>query len=289
MNQIANIAAGAPGGAVRSPAISAPDFTYIADLVKSRSGIVLGTDKGYLVETRLEQLMRKGSLTSLAELTSRLRAQPGGALAREVVDAMTTNESLFFRDGKPFEHLRGVVLPKLQALHKPGRPLRIWSAAASSGQEPYSIAMTVADAGLPGRRVEILGTDISTEQLIRARDGLYTQFEVQRGLPIQSLVRYFKKDGAGWRVDAALRKQVEFREWNLLDDMRPLGSFDVVFCRNVLIYFDPPTKRKVLDAIWGRLDPAGFLYLGGAETTLGVSDKFTASPDARQVYLPVPR
>ena len=292
MNLHTNTATGIaakPARITRAPGISAADFATIADLVKARSGIVLGVDKGYLVETRLLLLLRQRSIASLAELTSRLRAQPGGPLAHAVVDAMTTNESLFFRDGKPFEHLRHVVLPRLQAPHTPDRPLRIWSAAASSGQEAYSIAMIVAEAGAAGRRVEILGTDISTEQILRARAGLYSQFEVQRGLPIQNLVRYFTKEGGGWRIDAALRQQVVFREWNLLDDPRSLGTFDVVFCRNVLIYFDPPTKRKVLDDIWRRLDPSGFLYLGGAETTLGVSDRFVASPEARQVYLPVPR
>jgi chemotaxis protein methyltransferase CheR len=293
MNQVMSITgtattdARATTAATRVAGILPADFTFIADLVKARSGIILGTDKAYLVEARLEQVVRKAGLSNLADLTAKLRAQPTGALSRSVVDAMTTNESLFFRDSKPFDHLRGEVLPKLHKMHPAGRPLRIWSAAASSGQEPYSIAITVAEAALAGRRVEIIGTDISTEQIARAKEGLYTQFEAQRGLPIQSLMKHFAKEGTGWRVAPAIRKLVEFREWNLLDDMRPLGTFDIVFCRNVLIYFDPVTKKKVLDAIWARLDPSGYLYLGGAETTLGVTDLFVACPNARQVYLPV--
>jgi chemotaxis protein methyltransferase CheR len=164
--------------------------------------------------------------------------------------------------------------------------LRIWSAAASSGQEAYSLAMIVAEAApsLSGRQVEILGTDISREQLARAREGLYSQFEVQRGLPVQSLVRHFRKEGTSWRISDALREMVSFREWNLLEDIRPLGKFDVVYCRNVLIYFDGPTKTRVLDAIAAQLAPDGLLYLGGAETVIGLTDRFVVSPGDWGVY-----
>jgi chemotaxis protein methyltransferase CheR len=273
-----------PKGFVARVAISPTDFTVIADLVRARSGIVLGYDKAYLVEGRLEHIVRSRGFNGLAEVAARLRARPNDALAHEVIDAMTTNETLFFRDGRPFEHLGQQVLPALHAAYPPARPLRIWSAAASSGQESYSIAMTALAAGLGSRPVQILGTDISTEQINRARVGLYSEFEIQRGLPAPALAKYFCKTEAGWRIGEPVRRLVEFRCWNLLDDLRPLGTFDVVFCRNVLIYFDVTTKRRVLNAIWERLAPGGLLYLGGAETTFGVSDRFAPCPGTYQVY-----
>ena len=208
------------------------------------------------------------------------------ALAQEVVEAMTTNESLFFRDDKPFEHFRGHALPRLHAIRAPGVPLRVWSAASSSGQEAYSLAMTLSEmrASLGERRVEIIGTDIAREQLTRARDGFYTQFEVQRGLPMQMLVKYFRKEAGGWRVAEAIRRMVEFREWNLLADLRGLGRFDIVFCRNVLIYFDQPTKARVLEAIAAMMPADGLLYLGGAETVLGITSRLAPITGARGVY-----
>jgi chemotaxis protein methyltransferase CheR len=164
-------------------------------------------------------------------------------------------------------------------------PIRIWSAAAAAGQEAYSLAMIAAGCGAQDRAIEILGTDIAREQLARAREGLYTQFEVQRGLPIQMLVRHFRREDDGnWRIAAPLRAMVRFREWNLLSDLAPLGRFDVVFCRNVLIYFDPPTKARVLDAIARQMPDDGVLYLGGAETVLGMTARFEPVRDERGVY-----
>jgi chemotaxis protein methyltransferase CheR len=164
--------------------------------------------------------------------------------------------------------------------------VRIWSAAASSGQEAYSLAMAITDmrASLGDRRVEIIATDIAREQLARAREGLYSQFEVQRGLPIQMLVKHFRKEAAGWRVAETIRRMVDFREWNLLTDLRGLGRFDIVFCRNVLIYFDPPTKARVLDAIAALMPADGLLYLGGAETVLGITSRLAPIANARGVY-----
>ena len=250
-----------------------PGFAPIAAMLKARSGLTLGPDKLYLLETRLVSIMRRENCHDLAALAAKL--QPNNALEREVVEAMTTNESLFFRDTKPFDALRLRVLPRLHAARPPGTRLRIWSAAASTGQEAYSIAMLIADmaASLGDRRVDLVGTDISRDALSRAREGLYSQFEIQRGLPMQMLVKHFVKEGAQWRVKPALRNAVEFREWNLLADLRALGQFDVVFCRNVLIYFDMPTKSRVLDAIAGLMAPDGVLFLGGAETVLGLSTK----------------
>lgn len=268
----------------RGDAISPNDFALIAELVRVRSGIVLGQDKAYLVESRLDQIIRSGRFKTLSDIAARLRSGLDEALCRDVTEALTTNETLFFRDAKPFEHLGRQVLPALHAKLPAGQKLRIWSAASSSGQEAYSIAMTVQDAGLGARPVQILGTDISDLQVNRARLGVYSDFEIQRGLPPEKLTRHFNKTDAGWRVGEGVRRMVEFRRWNLIEDLRPLGTFDVVFCRNVLIYFDLATKRRVLNAIWERLSPNGLLYLGGAETIFGVSDRFVACPGSQQVY-----
>lgn len=265
-------------------------FDTIAALLKSRSGLVIGPDKLYLLETRLAPILRRHGLRDLPTLAARLRASGSDELARTVIEAMTTNESFFFRDDKPFAHVRAEGLPRLLSARPAGAELRIWSAAASSGQEAYSLAMILADLGPQpgGKRIEIVATDIAREQLARAREGLYTQFEIQRGLPMQMLVRHFRKEDAGWRINAKLREMVQFREWNLLADLRPLGLFDIVFCRNVLIYFDQPTKSAVLDAIARQLRPDGLLYLGGAETVLGLSDRFAPAPGQRGVYTLVP-
>jgi chemotaxis protein methyltransferase CheR len=269
-----------------SDAALAGALERISAVVQERAGIVIGPDKLYLVETRLEPIMRSFRLGSLAELADRLRRPDGERLARDVVEAMTTNESLFFRDDKPFVHVRAEVLPQLLTQRSRDASLRVWSAAASTGQEAYSLAMCMVECAgmLAGRRVEIVGTDIAREPLSRAREGLYTQFEMQRGLPMQYLVKYFAKEGSHWRISPALRAMVQFREWNLLGDLRPLGRFDIVFCRNVLIYFDAPTKTRVLEAIAHQINPDGVLYLGGAETVLGVTARFAPIPGQRGVY-----
>jgi len=269
--------------------LQAAAFETFAELLRARSGLVIGPDKTYLLETRLAPIARREKLPDLAALAARLRAAPGtDRLAREVVEAMTTNESLFFRDAKPFAHVRATALPRLHAARPPGTALRIWSAAASTGQEAYSLAMIVAELRptLATRRVEILGTDLAREPLARAREGLYSQFEVQRGLPVQMLVKHFRKEEANWRIADPLRAAVTFREWNLLDGLAPLGRFDIVFCRNVLIYFDAPTKARVLEAIAGQMAPDGVLYLGGAETVLGITDRLAAIPDGPGAYAP---
>ncbi len=261
-------------------------FQTLAGLLKQRSGLVIGQDKIYLLETRLGGILRREKLADLNALADALKRPGAEAVARDVVEAMTTNESFFFRDEKPFQHFRTAALPRLAQARGSGTPLRVWSAASSSGQEAYSLAMILADCRpvLGDRRCEIVGTDISREQLARAREGLYTQFEVQRGLPIQLLVKHFRKEEANWRLSEAIRSLVQFREWNLLSDLRPLGKFDVVFCRNVLIYFDQPTKTRVLEAIASLMPPDGILYLGGAETVLGITGRFVPMPGERGVY-----
>jgi chemotaxis protein methyltransferase CheR len=265
-------------------------FETLAALLKNKSGLVIGMDKLYLLETRLANLVKREKLTDLNGLAERLRRPGGDTLGREVVEAMTTNESFFFRDDKPFQHFRTQALARLVAARPPGAQLRVWSAASSSGQEAYSLAMIVAESTgvLAGRKVEIVGTDIARDQLARAKEGVYSQFEVQRGLPVQMLMRYFKKDDANWRIADSIRAMAQFREFNLLSDLRSLGKFDVVFCRNVLIYFDQATKARVLDSIAGVMPPDGLLYLGGAETVLGITSRFAPMPNERGVYGVVP-
>ena len=266
--------------------LSAIAFETLATLLKSKSGLTIGMDKLYLLETRLGGFVKREKLADMNALADRLRRPGSDALARDVVEAMTTNESFFFRDDKPFTHFRDHALPRLVAGRPASSTLRVWSAAASSGQEAYSLAMIVAEATamLGGRSVEIVGTDIAREPLARAREGAYSQFEVQRGLPVQMLMRYFHKENANWRIADSIRAMARFREFNLLSDLRSLGRFDVVFCRNVLIYFDQPTKARVLDAIAGLMPPDGLLYLGGAETVLGITSCFAPLPNERGVY-----
>jgi chemotaxis protein methyltransferase CheR len=263
-------------------------FACFAELLKVGSGLAIGPEKTYLLDTRLAPLLKQHGCADLDALAGLLgRGGPvRKAIEAQVIEAMTTNESFFFRDDKPFTHFRGQALPGLLAARAAGSRLRIWSAAASTGQEAYSLAMILAEcqAQIGDRSFEIIGTDLAVEPLTRARAGVYSQFEVQRGLPMQMLVKYFKKDGANWRIDDRLRAMVQFRAWNLLADPRPLGMFDVVFCRNVLIYFDQPTKRRVLEAIARQMAPDGRLYLGGAETILGITSQLVAVTNERGVY-----
>jgi chemotaxis protein methyltransferase CheR len=239
-----------------------------------------------MLETRLVPLLRREGLAGLGALAQRLRAPRAEALAEAVTEALTTNESSFFRDGKPFDHLRRV-LPGLLASRPAGTPLRIWSAACSTGQEAYSIAMVLQELAPPtgGRKAaEILGTDIAQEVLARAREGVFTQFEVQRGLPVRLLVQHFRQEEGRWRIAPELLAMARFERWNLLSDLRPLGRFDVIFCRNVLIYFDTPTKSRVLAALAAQLAPDGVLYLGGSETVLGLTDRLVPLAGERGAY-----
>ena len=258
-------------------------FSFIAGLVKARSGLILTPDKGYMLETRLAPLLKRDGLASLDALAAKLRGPASTALAEAVTEALTTNESSFFRDGKPFEHLKRA-LPALARVRPAGAPLRIWSAACSTGQEAYSVAMLLPELALAGRRVEIVGTDIAESVVARAREGTFTQFEVQRGLPARLLVKHFQQDAGRWRVSPELRAMVRFERGNLLGDLRGFGRFDVIFCRNVLIYFDAPTKGQVLAALAAQLQPDGVLYLGGAETVLGLTDRLVPVAGERGAY-----
>jgi len=261
-----------------------PGFAEVSALVRRRAGIVLTEDKAYLLDTRLGPVLSRFGIASLRALGEALRGTPGERLERAVVEALTTHESSFFRDGRPFEHLR-MLLPRLAAAKGQER-VRIWSAACSTGQEAYSIAMLAAELLGPAAasRVEILGTDISGEIIARAREGCFTQFEVQRGLPIRALMSHFTQDGQRWRIKPALRDMVRFEERNLLVDCSQLGRFDVLFCRNVLIYFDAPTKTRVLEMLARQLTQDGVLYLGAAETVIGLTDRLVPVPGERGVY-----
>jgi len=261
------------------------DFDFLRLLLHLRSGLSLGPEKRYLAESRLGILCRRRGIEGLVALVERLR-HGDPLLENAVVEAMTTNETLFFRDRTPFELFRNVILPEKLVSNAATRSLRIWCAAVSSGQEAYSLAMILDEmAGrLAGWNIRIVGTDISGEVLERARTGIYSQFEIQRGLPIQMLLRYFHQDGDKWQVSERLRSMVELKQHNLLEPNSHLGHFDVIFCRNVLIYFDLPTKAKVLDALAPRLAPDGVVILGAAETVLGISTTIVPDREHRGLY-----
>ena len=264
------------------------EYDYLRKLLKERSGLVLSSDKQYLVESRLLPIARKSGLTGLGELVQKIKTPGTEALIVEVVEAMTTNESFFFRDKIPFDHFREAIMPSLVAARAKQRRVRIWCAAASTGQEPYSLAMCLKEmAGqISGWRVEIIATDLSQEVLEKAKAGIYSQFEVQRGLPIQLLVKYFTQIGETWQIAPEIRSMVQYRPFNLLSDFGQLGIFDVVYCRNVLIYFDQPTKVDVLERIARIAEPDGFLVLGAAETVVGLTEAFKPIPERRGLYLP---
>jgi chemotaxis protein methyltransferase CheR len=270
--------------------VSPFDYEYLCKLLKDRSGFVLPPEKQYLVENRLLPVARRNQCASIAELIQRLRASGSDALKVEVTEAMMNNESFFFRDKIPFDRVRDTVLPELMQRRAPIRRLRIWSAACSTGQEPYSLAMLLdAIPGIGSWQVDIVATDISKEALDQARSGVYSQFEVQRGLPIQMLMQHFEQVGDEWQIAEKIRGRVQFRPLNLLGDFSILGVFDLVFCRNVLIYFDQPTKIDVLARIKRVTAQDGYLVLGAAETMVGLGDTFIPVPEKRGLYRHKPR
>jgi chemotaxis protein methyltransferase CheR len=258
--------------------IDAGAFSYVSELVRAEAAIVVGPGKEYLVESRLLPLARELGLGDAQALVAKVRLRPDAGLKRRIVEAMTTNETSFFRDRDPFRALTQVMLPTLRRNRASGasRRLTIWSAACSTGQEPYSIAMScLEDPGLTSEwNVEIVGTDINQDVLDRARDARYTQLEVNRGLPASSLVSHFEQDGRDWRPIDQVRRMVTFRQLNLADSFAELPRFDIVFLRNVLIYFDAATRTDVLRRVRAAMAPDGYLVLGGAETILGLDDGF---------------
>ena len=262
------------------------DYEYLRKLLKERSGLDLSADKQYLVESRLAPLARRSGLAGIPELVQKMK---GGAeaLTSEVVEAMTTNETFFFRDKIPFDHLKEAILPALVQARAARRSLRIWCAASSTGQEPYSIAMLLKETpALSGWRTEIVATDLSQAVLEKSKAGVFSQFEVQRGLPIQMLVKHFKQNGELWQLNADIRAMVQHRQLNLLHDFSQLGAFDVIFCRNVLIYFDQDTKAAIFERLSKQIEADGVLSLGAAESVVGITDAFKPYPERRGMYCP---
>lgn len=266
-----------------------PDYEYLRKFLKDHSGLDLSAEKHYLIESRLLPLARKSGLDGIGELVQKLKA--GSAVfVSQVVEAMTTNETFFFRDKVPFDHFREVIMPELLQARANRKSVRIWCAAGSTGQEPYSLAMCLKEmnAALSGWRVEILATDLSQDVLEKSKAGIYSQFEVQRGLSIQMLVKYFKQTGELWQINADMRAMVHHRQLNLLHDFSQLGAFDVIFCRNVLIYFDQERKVNIFNRLARATEPDGFLVLGAAETVVGLTDAFRPFSERRGLFRPNP-
>ncbi|WP_426438810.1 CheR family methyltransferase [Bradyrhizobium genosp. P] len=264
-----------------------PDYEYLRKLLKDHSGLDLSADKQYLIESRLLPLARKSGVSGIPDLVMKIKAGSSSVTA-QVVEAMTTNETFFFRDKVPFDHFRDTMMPEILKARAARKSIRIWCAAGSTGQEPYSLAMCLKEmsGALAGWRVEIVATDLSQEVLEKSKAGIYSQFEVQRGLPIQMLVKYFKQSGEFWQVNPELRAMVQHRQLNLLHDFSQLGAFDIIFCRNVLIYFDQDTKINIFNRLARLVEADGFLVLGAAETVVGLTDTFKPVPERRGLYRP---
>jgi chemotaxis protein methyltransferase CheR len=267
--------------------VTPPDYEYLRKLLRDQSGLDLSDDKQYLIESRLLPLSRKSGLAGISELVQKMKGG-SASITTQVVEAMTTNETFFFRDKVPFDHFRVSIMPEILQARASRKSVRIWCAAGSTGQEPYSLAMCLKEMGsaITGWRVEILATDLSQEVIEKSRAGLYSQFEVQRGLPIQMLVKYFRQVGEFWQVNPDIRAMVQHRQLNLLHDFSQLGVFDVIFCRNVLIYFDQDTKINIFNRLAKASEPDGFLALGAAETVVGLTDVFKPHPEWRGLYRP---
>ena len=266
------------------------DFAFLAKEVKQRSGIALTEDKQYLLETRLQPLARQHELADLSAYVQFLRANPYDKEAyKELIEAMTTNESMFFRDTTPFDLLRDQLLPSMTETNASSKKLRIWSAACSNGQEAYSVIMTLLENKLkyPGFNYEIIGTDIDKKVIEKASEGIYTQFEVQRGMPITLLLKYFQQEDANrWQIKQEIRDMVKFNYLNLIESYMTMGTFDLIMVRNVLIYFEEELKRDILERMKQCLNPGGYLMLGSAETVIGVTDAFRPLEGARGVFTP---
>jgi len=254
--------------------INAENYRFLQQHVYSNAGIVLEKDKHYLFESRLSPIVRQHGLASINDLCALLIATRESEISRQVVEAMTTNETYFFRDPAQYDAIRNVLLPRLKQERQDTKRLRFWSAAASTGQEAYSLAMILLQEGLQDWNIQILGTDFSSQVLERARSGKFRQIEVNRGLPAALLVKHFRRSGVDWQLSDSLRQMVRFETIDLRKSMRALGPFDLVFCRNVLIYFDAETKKKIIRELHGTLFRGGWLLLGGAETAFSVEEWF---------------
>jgi chemotaxis protein methyltransferase CheR len=259
---------------VSAAAIDPRNYKFLLEHVYSHAGIVLEGDKHYLFECRLAPIVKQLGLESIDDLCALIQSARQPEIGHRVVEAMTTNETYFFRDPSHYEAIRTVLLPRLIKEHADTKKLRFWSAASSTGQEAYSLAMLLIQEGLSNWNIQILGTDFSAQALERARSGKYQQIEVNRGLPAALLVKHFHRAGASWQLDDRVCRMVNFETIDLRNSMRALGPFDLVFCRNVMIYFDAETKMKILKEIHGTLFRGGWLLLGGIETAFGIEERF---------------
>jgi chemotaxis protein methyltransferase CheR len=261
-------------------------FDALCEYLHRSSGLVMEQSKKYLVESRVMPIVRREKLSGLDELVLLLQRGGSPKLAKDVIEAMTINETYFFRDKGPFDQFRSVMLPALIAARQGEKRLRIWSAAASTGQEAYSLAMILDEhaARMPGWKIDIIGTDLSDQVLEKARKGVYSQFEVQRGLPTPMLLRHFNQIGDSWQISEAIRAKVTFRQLNLLSDFTALGRFDIIFCRNVLIYFDAARKMDILTRMSRILAPDGFLTLGASESLIGLKTDLVPHPEHRGIF-----
>jgi len=268
--------------------VKSDDFEYLRALLHKQSGLVVNPEKVYLLESRLTPLARRLGMDGLDDLVTKVRSTNDKTLITEITEAMTTNESFFFRDKTPFDNLKNIVLPYLHKTRADRKRIRIWCAAASSGQEPYSIALSFKEeaAKWAGWNIEIVATDICNKVLNKAREGEYSQFEVQRGLPVMLMMKYFEQRGDVWKISDEIRNMVTFKYLNLLHPFAGMGVFDVIFCRNVLIYFDQDTKKTVLQSMRSTLSSDGTMFLGTAETVLGISDLYKPVKGMRGMYVP---
>lgn len=265
------------------------DYQFLTEYLLNSSGLSLGDGKEYLLESRLLPLAQSMDLTDVSALVEKLKNENTESLRSSVTEAMTTNETSFFRDKTPFKEMADVLLPGLIKARQHEKRLRIWCVAASTGQEPYSIVMQIKESfpELDSWRIDILGTDIDTVALSRCQEGVYSQFEVQRGLPIQYLMKHFDQIEHGWKVKPHLQENIRWQQMNLLNEFYNLGPFDIVFCRNVLIYFETKTKGQILDRISKTIRSDGYLYLGAAETVIGISNAFNRFKECKSaVYCP---
>ncbi len=271
------------------PALSPENYTFLQQYIQRESGISLGNDKLYLLKSRLQPIVEQQRLKSLDELCGRLRTNPPEALRRAVVESMTTHETLFFRDPAVFDMLRGELIPEMVKMRAASKTLRIWCAACSSGQEPYSLAMLLLEMGLTGWNLQILATDLSSQILARAQSGRFLQIEVNRGLPASLLVKYFQREGLEWQLKDTVRRMVRFMAFDLRHNMQGLGPYDLILCRNVLIYFETDTRKKILAGLRKSLAPGGYVLLGASETTFTLDDGFLRKTMRNSVVFQTPQ
>ena len=262
-------------------------FDALCEYLRRNSGLVMEQSKKYLVDSRVMPIVRREKLSSLDELVALLMKGQSPKLAKDVIEAMTINETYFFRDKSPFDQFRSFMLPALLAARQSDKRLRIWSAAASTGQEAYSLAMILDEFAFrtPGWKIEIIATDLSEQVLEKARKGVYSQFEVQRGLPTPMLLRHFNQIGESWQLSDHIRSKVTFRPRNLLSDFWTLGRFDIIFCRNVLIYFDAARKADILGRMTRSLASDGYMLLGASESLIGLKTDLVSHPEHRGIFL----